>query len=120
LTGDVVATSLTLASQSRPCTYGPYGKRAGGLPGGTEVPPGRRSAHRGWTVRDGGSSTPLASPRRLRGAWAAYRPHPGVAGPTEVISIRRVAHHGPRGAWTDPERRCRPGRGRRWSRAWSL
>ena len=48
-----------------------------GPPGGPEVPPGRRSAHLGWTVRDGGSFTPLSFPR------------PPASGPSPAASTTR-------------------------------
>jgi hypothetical protein len=88
---------------------------AGVSPGGTEVPPGRRSAHWGWTVRDAGSSHPLSSPGPFGGSCARS----GAAGSREGPTLGQPVRRAPRGEWADPERGCRADRGRRRCRAWS-
>src|SRR5262249_6959221 len=94
---------LHICMSSAPCTFSPRAGRAAGRwmgpwrnrgPSGTSI-----GSHEGWTVRDDGSFPPSLIPQ-APGEWvapAAYTPHPGVAGPTEVISIGRTARHGPRG-----------------------
>src|SRR5262249_25427703 len=81
--------------------------------GGTEVPPGRRSAL-GWTVRDDGSFTPS----HLLTHPAAYPPILELLGRGGFDPPWTTRPPRPAGRIGRPERRCGPGRG--WAPGSSL